>query len=140
MKSIYDLFDTDTAAEVNGVWVNYGEYGKFLIARSGGANTRYLANMLAKTKQYRKQLQVQANSPDVNTITLMRNINIQLMAECVLLGWEDVIGKDGVPMPFSKEAALKLLNDLPDLYDGLQAASADAGTFKAAELEAAAKN
>jgi len=139
-KSIYDLMNTDSSLETNGVWVSYGDYGRFLIARAGGSNARYLTAMLSKTKQYRKQLQVQMNSPDKATIDLMRSINIQLMAECILLNWEGVVDRLGAPLPYSKEAALQLLQDLPELYDSLQAQSTEMANFRNADLEADAKN
>lgn len=139
-KSIYSLFGTDSSKEQQGVVIEYDDLGKITIARAGGANSRYNTVIYEKMQPYRRQLQLKKNKLDDKTIKLMRRLNMELFAETIVLGWEGINDADGNPIPFSKEACLKLFNDLPALFDDLLARANDLSTFQNEEIEEDLKN
>ncbi|WP_294626576.1 hypothetical protein [uncultured Rothia sp.] len=112
-----------------------GEPITFRIARSGGANTEYRRVLDLKTKPYRRQLQ--NGTVDV---AILEDLVLQTFAETVVLGWSGVEDAEGKVLPYSKEAALKLMQDLPELYQDLLEVSQRASTFRQEEREADAKN
>lgn len=139
-KNIYEAFATDATAEAQGVVVEpFPGAGKFRIARAGGANDRYQALLIKKLQPYRRQLQVQQGIPDAETVKAMRQIQIDLFAEAVVLGWEGVFGPDG-EIPYSKIACQKLLTDLPALFDELSGSATMLSTFQTAATEDDGKN
>jgi len=64
----------------------------------------------------------------------------EVYAETVLLGWTGVADENGTPLPFTKENCVKLLTDLPDLFRDIQEQAQRVANFRAADLEADAKN
>ncbi len=134
-KSIYDLFERDEDMETKGIWQNFGPYGKFLIARAGGANARFLS-MLSKTMEpYQRQIQKNMLPEDVANELL-----INVFARTVILGWEGVIDKDGKAIEYSYEACVKLLTDLPDFFIDMREEATRIQNFRSAEFEDDAGN
>lgn len=139
-KSIHELFQTETSLEQTGVFVDYGEYGKFKIARAGGSNERYTQVLLTKTQPYRRQIQIQGRNLDQKTVKLIQKLNLEAFIEACLLGWEGVTAKDGSLVPFSKDNASKLAQELPALFEDLQEHANNLATFRLSEIEGDAKN
>lgn len=133
-KSIYDVFETDENLEAKGIRVRIAD-SVFIVARAGGSNERFRKVAEAKTRPIRRRI-------ETNTIEVdeMNRIMAEIFAESVLLGWEDVYDKQGNPMTFSRDNAVRLLLDLPDLFQVLQEESKTLANFKALELEGDAKN
>lgn len=134
-KSIYDAFGTDTNLEQNGIEVDYGDYGTFTIARSGGANQKYTRLLEAKSRPYRRQ--IAAGNIDIE---LMNGIIQQVMARTIVLGWDNVYDRDGKKIKFTTDACIKLFKDLPDLYEFLRDESQMLANYLILELEEDAKN
>lgn len=134
-KSIYDVLGTDNNLEQNGIEVDYGDYGTFTIARSGGANKKYTRLLEAKSRSHRRQ--IAAGNVDID---LIDNILQQVMASTVVLGWDNVYDRDGKKIKFSYDACIKLFKDLPDLYEFLRDESSIINNFLVLELEEDAKN
>lgn len=138
--SLYKSFSTDAAIERNGVILNYGKNSKgadieIRIARAGGANKRYIERMEAKTKPLRRQ--IQTDTVDRNTLeTLIREVFV----ETVVIGWSGVEDQDNNEMPFSRENAIKLFTDLPDLFADIQEQAQKSALFRVEIQEADAKN
>lgn len=147
-KSIYDLFATDTNMETAGRWYRVGDT-EFLLARAGGANTKFTAAYAASSRPYQRQQQMGQLSED-----LAREILAEPFAKHVVLDWRMrtkdesgvetitdhvIAGKDG-PLTYSSKAAQKLLMDIPDLLMTLIEAAGNFSNYAPADLEAAAKN
>lgn len=140
-KSIFELFEMDNRAEKEGIIVNYGPYGKFRIARAGGANERFKKLMEAKSRPYRRRI-------ETGTVTEeeLRPMLLDVFVDAVILGWDGVTGKTGVvgttgqPLQFTRENAIKLFTILPDLFDDIREQAAKSANFRAADIEADAKN
>lgn len=131
----YDQFKTDQILETQGIILDLGDCGKFKIARAGGANKKFAQKFQAVTKPYRRAIQTETIDADLAN-KLMR----QAYADSVVLGWEGVTGPDGQPLPFSRENVLKVLEDLPSLFDEIRRFAEDAAAFRQQVLAADAGN
>jgi len=138
--TLYKQFKADSNAESNGVWLTYGETDdkkpiRFLIARAGGSNVRFNKSLEKRSRPYRRQIQAGTVLPET-----LNQISLETYCESVVLGWENVQGEDGAELPFSKENCMKLMTDLPDLYDDIVGQSQRLAVFKAEVEQEDAKN
>lgn len=138
--SLYKNFKSDADLEKNGVVIAYGMNSKgkpieFTIARAGGANVRYAKVLDHKIKPYRRMMQ-NGTLPDDTAMQVIK----ETFVETILLGWEGVENEDDQPMEFSKENAMQLFNDLPDLFRDLKEQAESAALFRASLLDEEAKN
>ena len=135
MTSIFDVWGTDAVMETAGVWIDYGSSGKFLIARSGGANTKFAKVLEFKMRPYRRQMDQGKLDNEIANKVLM-----ETFIEACLLGWENLTYQDDKAIKFSKENAIRLFTDLPDLFNDLREQSAKMATFQQEEVEADSGN
>jgi len=138
--SLYDQFATNKHAETSGIWISYDlEDGaappRFLVARAGGSNMKFSKELarLMKPHQYAMQN---------GSLSIEKQNAIVLEAFCatVLLGWDDVVTRDGDPQAFTKDNAIELFTNLSDLYEDLKGQASSMALFKQQQLEAVAKN
>jgi len=144
-QSIYDLYATSKDAEVNGVVVTFGAAGKIRIARAGGANERFAAAFEKKTRGKRREIEA-----GTLPISEQRRLSVEAFAETVVLGWEgicerptkDAEGKEipGKTLEYSRANVIKLLTELPDLFDRLREEATSMANFQVQNLEADAGN
>ncbi len=114
MKTNLDkYFKTDADLEKNGMWHELSDDLGFLIRPFKGTNPRVKAAMAAYYKPHARQVELGTLDP-----TKEREIQAKLFIEVCLVDWKG-IEIDGKPTEFSKDAALKLFTDLPDLFDSL---------------------
>ena len=137
--SLFKQFKTDSKVEKEGILLDYGP-NKDLpanadgshpvimirIARAGGANDAYNKRIEALSKKHRRKIQ-----NDALEIAELREMTMHAVADTVILGWENVTDEDGNPMPFSRDNALKLFKQLPDLFNDVQEQAAKAALFRA---------
>lgn len=138
--SLYKQFKTDSNVERTGIVLQYGvnSQGKPIeirVARAGGSNDAYVKRMEARAKPFRRQIQNETIERAV-LLGLVREV----FAETVVLGWEGVEDANGNALPFSRENAIKLFTDLPDLFDDVQEQAQRAALFRATMREEDAKN
>lgn len=131
--SIYDLFKTDALLEEKGVWVDYGQYGKFLLARAGGANSKYSKVLEHKTQPYRHNIKNVSND-------ILEGVLFDTFIETLLLDWQGIYDEDGKTIPFNQENAKKLLSELNNLYLNLREQAGDLALYRSKLLEEDAKN
>lgn len=112
--NLYQQFLTDKELEKNGVWMNISPETKFLIARSGGENRRYSEMVALRLKPFRRQIEL-----DTFDSNQMKKIQKECFVDACLKNWEGVTDEEGKALEFSRENALKLFTDLPDLFDSL---------------------
>ena len=134
MISPYDLYGTDPALETNGVWVDVGPMS-FLLARAGGENQDFKTMVAKKFAPFQVAI---AN--DMLPETAAKSMLVEVFAETIIKDWKNVGARDGSELPFTKDNAKTLLNDLPELLMTLQAEANKLGNYKKRQLEAAAKN
>lgn len=137
--SLYSQFATNQGKEVDGVLVQYGPNSDgtvptFKLSRMGKSNKRYAKALDAATKPYRRQLEL--GTMDQAT---SERVFMEVFVTTVLLSWDDV-EIQGEKAAFNKANAIKLLTDLPELYDDLQEKAKSAALFRDEALEIEAKN
>jgi hypothetical protein len=134
--SIYTKFKTDKNREKDGVTLDYGDGVMIHIARAGGSNTAYLKAMEKMYRKHRRQIQLET-LPEETAAKLLREI----WADTVVLGWEGITDeKTGGPIEFSRDACIKLFEDLPDLFVDIREQATSAALFREANKEEDAKN
>lgn len=131
----YSQYQTDPAVEKDGLILNLGEAGQFKIARAGGANKKFALKFKEVTAPYRRAIQTDSLD-DETSQKLLRETYV----DTVLLGWQGVTGADGKVLPHSRANALKLLADLPWLFEEIRRAAEDATLFRRLIQEADAGN
>lgn len=129
-KTIYDLFETDALMETGGIWIDYGSGIRFLVARSGGANTKFAQVLEFKMRPYRRQLDNGSMDNDVANKILM-----EAFIESALLKWEGVTDREGNALDYSKDNAIELFTEMPDLFNDLREQSSRMANYRTAEVE-----
>ena len=130
----YAAFKTDTNREVSGIELDYGDF-QITIARAGGANKRYAKMLEVKTRPHRRAIQTETMST-AQSEGLFREV----YAEAVILGWSGVTDESGKVLTFSRANCMKLLTDLPDLFDDIKEQATKVALFRESLLEDDAKN
>ena len=136
--SIYEMYETDMAKEVEGFWYPVNKKISIKMARAGGANLEFSKAMEASTRPHRKRGGAfEGDNVDIELATeLMRDA----FAETIILDWKGITTKDGKKVACSPAAAKKLLTDLPDLYLELRDAAGAASNFRMDEIKDDAGN
>lgn len=135
IMALYKNFKTNKSVEAEGIWVDFGDGERIRIARAGGANQAFQRAAERIQRKYRKQIQLDTLN-DKEASGLLR----ELYADTIILGWEGVKDAAGKPLPFSKEACMKLLEDLPDFFREIKEHATSQVLFLESTLEADAKN
>ncbi len=140
--SIYAQFETDPKKENEGVWLDIGlnddgTAARFLLKRAGKNNKAWNAAFERESRPYRRQLETGTIDPKVS-----ERITMQAFVGSVLVGWENIQGRDGKPLgDFDKQKALGFLADLPELWDWVWEQARGARLFRPdAPSEAEVKN
>lgn len=142
--SMYKQFQTDPQVEISGIYVDYGEF-RVLLARTGGANTRYLKALDAETKPFRRAIQNELL--DVDRIRVLAQ---RAFVNTCVLNWEVKRGDQWVQgieasegeelLEFTKENVFLTFKNLPDLAQDLENQAGKSALYRAEVLEEAAKN
>lgn len=136
MSNPYSLFETDKQAEQEGVKIDYGDFW-FQIARVGGSNEKFNNRLKALLNPYRRAIETETMDSKVQ-----ERLTTQTFIETALLGWGSkehgegkMIGRDGKALPFTKENATQLFEDLPDLLLDLIRTGSKMAVFRKSLLE-----
>lgn len=140
MSGLYSKFKTNPKLEKDGVPIVYGENSKkqpitFVLARAGGANEEYERRMRAELKPYRRQLQTETMD-DRLLKKIMKKVFVQT---CIrdALNLED---ENETALAFTEDNVIKVLDDLPDIYEDLVDTASKAAIYRETVLEEDAKN
>lgn len=141
------MFASNPSAESKGKWIWFGgeesdpdAFG-FLIARAGGANSKYERKLFEESRPVQKLVQIERNKPSETTLKKLREITKKVFIETCLLDWKNIKTSshpDGIP--FSKQAAADLFEQFPELYDELVSQAQSSTTFRETDVEDEAKN
>ncbi len=133
--NIYAAFKTDEESEESGKWFEdiLGDGTNLAIRVRRGT-----AKVVEKTrnrliKEYRKFL-VKGQLSDAKN----EELAIEILAQAALVDWKGIKDADDVELPFSVEAARKLLTDLPNFRRVVGGIAGDMEFFRAeaqAEIE-----
>jgi hypothetical protein len=135
---------TDEKHEVEGIWVDYGNFAVRL-ARAGGANKRYLKLMEARLAPHKRAIQLKTMDDAVAT-----NLILDVFLSTIIINWAIVLdgktveGKmhmpDGTVVDFNKENAKQLLTAIPNIFVTIQKDSSEQASYLVEELEHDAGN
>jgi hypothetical protein len=123
-------FKTDKTKEDEGVWQDIGDDASVLVARAGNANYRRIFRL--KTKGMERRLGTMKESDATKLL-------IECEAEALLLGWKGFTA-NGAPLEYSRDAAIRLLTDLPDFRRQILALADDFALFREHQDDDAVKN
>lgn len=99
---IFTAYATDENLENNGTLFPLGKDSKVLVARAG--NRKYSKALTKAVEQRRVELDAGDDTADAVSDQIM----VDVLAETILLGWENLSFK-GVEMPYSQDNAKTLL-------------------------------
>lgn len=136
--SLYDQYGTDAKKEAEGVEValapnDDGTIPTFVLAATSRSNQKYAKALDNATKPYRRN--IDAMKPETAE-ALYRDVFVKT----VLKGWKNVQDRNGVEIPYSAEAAVKLFTELPRLYDDLNSRAGSIDLFRESQKEEEAGN
>ena len=138
--SLYKNWSMDPAKEVNGVAVEFeanddGTIPTFIVSRMGATNKPYLRALEQAQKPYQRQIQLKTINKEFH-----EKLILEVFATNIIKGWSNIQDENGNILTFNKENSVKILTDLPEIYDNLFAVAMSADMFKKDELEDSAKN
>ncbi len=121
--SLYSQFGIDEEKEQEGIWLDYApnkdkSVPGFLVRRTSKNNKAWTKAYEKAAKPFRRQAEMGLLDADIS-----EKITKEAWVGTVLIGWRNIQDRQGSPIDFSREAALKLLDDLPQLWDDLWAQS-----------------
>lgn len=139
---LHKQFKTSSLKENEGVKIEFVEamnedntVPTFIISRMGKSNKIYSKALEAATRPYRRQVELGTMKNEV-----AENLFMGVFVDTILKGWVNVQDEKGKEIPFSKEAAISLLTELPDVYERLQDEAKLSANFRDDALEGEAKN
>ncbi len=134
MTNIYELLETDTDAEEDGIWVEISDGVRVKIASTD--SKRYREKVVQLLKPYRKILQAGGRIPEAK----QEQIAIESIVDGLLLDWKGITDRGGKTMKFNRENALKVITELKKFRELISEIAGEAETFNKHALEDAAKN
>ncbi len=134
MQTIYQQFYTSQEKEIDGFDFVVGE-ATFKIARAGGRNRNYFFMRTKKMASFRQE-QILGT---VDQIEMNRAL-AEVYAETVVKGWSNVRDMNGNEIPYTYENCVKLLLDLPDLFDLISDVSMNMKNYQDAVTDEMVKN
>lgn len=139
---LHKQFKTNSAKENEGVEIEFpeaqnddGSIPVFVISRMGKSNKAYSKALEAATRPYRRQVELGTMKNDV-----AESLFLGVFVDTVLRGWKHVQDEEGNEIPFNRDSAKALLEELPDVYERLQEEAKISSNFRDSSLEAEAKN
>lgn len=141
MSVLFKELANDEEKEINGIEVKpvganeNGSFPTFIVSRAVERNQRWAKAVTTEVHPYRRL--IAADALDAKTAT---HINMTVFCKSQLMGWSNVFNQKDELLPFNFENAMSLMQQLPDLYAILSAASNNAALFGANAKESDAKN
>lgn len=137
-NSIYTLAKTDADSEENGKWFDdIFEEGSGISLKLRRMNSQFYGKVLNSIMQENRKLMVKGKFPkDVDARLL-----IESLAEGIIVDWKGILVEDGgEEIPYTKDAAIKLMTDIPDLKNIVRNLSQSMAAFRAETKEEIAGN
>jgi hypothetical protein len=124
--SLYKKFKTDKKAEVEGIELDFGDGIVFKVARAGKSNPAFAEASRKRLKPWLFAIKANTMSDEQANLVM-----VKVFADSVVLGWEGVKDEAGKELKFTHENVVKLLTDLPDLFDDIKEYAEDKDSFNA---------
>lgn len=132
--SPFRRFAMDKSAETEGVWFDYEEGSRLLVARYG--NLRHVA----AERELERKNEIELDSDDITKVAELRMaMNVELFAKTVLKGWEGIVDENGKDFPYTYENAKTLL-ELPEFFGAVVDFASEIDRFRKFKEADAVKN
>lgn len=137
MSGLFGAFKTNNEAEKTGRWFNFttanedGTLPGFKLARMSKSNPVYQTAMEATAKELRREIEL-----DILTEDAADPIFRKVFIDTILVEWRHVQDANNQVIPFSKENAEALFEELPDLYAVLVEEARKLANFRAKAVDA----
>jgi hypothetical protein len=141
-------YKTDAAAEVEGVWidVDINEHNrkpiKVKLSRMGQSNKAYTKALEERTRPHTAAIQAETLDNELG-----RSIMRDVFVDTILLSWENLpkseltgVDTDTDDLPFNRENAIALFDELPDFYDVCETHAKKTANFRNATRTKTSKN
>jgi hypothetical protein len=116
---------------IGGVWTEWMG-GKWKVAKSGSdEHTAIRESVIAPFKQLVALDQMPKGK--------MRSLMAEVTAKAILVDWDDVTDDDGNDLPYSVEAATKMLLETPELTEYISMYSVNHANYRAGVVDKNAK-
>lgn len=126
--SVYKMFGTDKDAEKKGVWLVYGTAG-IRVRRAAKSNRRYKVTLEEKLAPYRRLLESGVTRTDDATERALERVMMEVYAESIVTEWRGIEDPEGNELPFTTENFIKVMTDLPDLWDDVRRGAGEMDLF-----------
>lgn len=138
--SVFDMFETDTAAEEEGRWFNdyFGDRAKGDIKLRGFTSKQSITVRRRLEALYRRHMKPDGSYPQ----DVSQKMANQQLAEAIIVDWRGPAfrDKDGVALPYSMASALSLLERMPHFRNRVVASAGDLDGFRVAAQADTEKN
>lgn len=140
---MYNIFQTDSDLETDGVWLDYGDF-RVRISSAGQGNKKYVQYAEKALKPVRRAMQAGALSNE-RSLAIMSDI----YAKTIVLDWqvksdnewkEGIEGPDGEILPVNYENIRMTFEKLPNLFMDIQEQAGSIANFRRVETEADSGN
>jgi hypothetical protein len=137
------MFETDTAVERDGVWLDYAPGVEIKIARAGGSNQHFAKTMERIAKPHRRAIQT-----GVIDKKILNDLFVKAYSQAIVVDWKgitkDLITHDDADaetvLDFNKDNVEQVLNEQPNLFADIQKAADDIALYRAEIMEADSGN
>lgn len=126
---LYNLFTTDRDLETSGIFLDISG-SKFLIARAGGSNKKFVNIARKRLAPFTEAMRRGAIDEETSMKVL-----IEIYADSIILDWENVTDSAGKTLKFSRENVIKILSDLPDLFEYIREEAEKVSNFRPIDEE-----
>lgn len=137
LSSLRDLYTTDLTAIENGTWFQLKRGNSLVKVRSFGSQvvSECNNNLTERYKAELKVVEIPSDSP-ANGLILR-----ELVAKAILTDWKNVADEKGKELPFSTEAAYKILSEegIEELVMEIFDFSTNSESFKISSTKNASK-
>lgn len=106
--NLYDLFETDPKAEVDGVWMEVGATARFKVGRISDSNKTFMATLNRRTGK--RDLVLDTDAEQIEKATR------EAIVEACIPAWEGVTDREGNPLVCNFENKKQVFEDLPELF------------------------
>lgn len=125
-------FGVNAEKAEEGVWFSVDERASIKVAKIG--TLKYQRALMKHTQKYQALIRINRLSAEHLT-----KVTVLTLADAVLLDWRE-FEEDGKPLFYSKEAAIRILEEYPDFRAYVEQCGNNIEEFQEGDVEADAKN
>lgn len=136
MSNLFSKYETDPAKETKGIRIMFDDC-VFICKRAGGGNREHAFVVSATALAMKDELDSEDRAVSA---AAEREVMLIAFAESAIVGWENVLDRDGNPWPFSKENFLELMRACPDVWNHIRAEARDIENFRKVQASEVAES